>query len=419
MSILLLIVALCISSVAAFYSVVGLAAIFSGSTVAVILMGSFLEAAKITTAAWLHKNWKHLPILLKTYLTLAVVVLMFITSIGIFGFLSKAHIAQEQRQHALQTESDNIKAEQDLVTADLNTAKARIAILQSNTAFDDIRTRVTTEQQTLASIDTEKQTALAPIVDKIAKLQSDIDNTNQLVAQKKVSELQKLVGIPPDGQYGSSTKTKVANYLKSRQEQIDALKVESTNTEARFSTQYSQTNQRIEALQSQLSDPTSVKKEVQDLQSKIGQLQDKQSQIVAKLEPVVTEMQHYEVEIGPITFISELFFGSTTAADARATVRILIFIIITVFDPLAVLLIVAASISFSIPPEPEPEIIDDSLPTASRLRELIQVVDNIPSWKERGDKAFDARWASKPLGLHATIDGKKYKTQLLLEKLKT
>jgi len=416
MSILLLIVALCISTVAAFYSVVGLAAIFSGSIVAVILMGSFLEAAKIITAAWLHKHWKHIPILLKTYLTLAVVVLMFITSIGIFGFLSKAHIAQEQRQQALQTELNSLNKEQDLVNTKLAESKARVATLQSNTAFDEIRSRITTEQQNLTSIDVEKQAALTPNLDKIAKLQADIDNINQLVFNKKISEVQKLVGIPPDGQYGSSSKAKVATYIKDKQEAIDTLNKQVASIETRFNIQYDQNNQRIEALQNQLSDPASVKKEIQDLTDKIAKLESTQADLTTKLEPVVTEIQHYEVEIGPITFISELFFGSATAADARATVRILIFIIITVFDPLAVLLIVAASISFAIPPEPE--IIDNKLPSINRLKELINIVDGTLSWKERGDKAFDARWANKPLGLHATIDGKKYKTQLLLDKLK-
>lgn len=414
MSILLLIVALCISGVAAFYSVVGLAAIFSGSSVAVILMGGFLEVAKITTAAWLHKNWKQIPILLKTYLTLAVVVLMFITSIGIFGFLSKAHIAQEQRQQVLQTEFASLSKEQELITTELTEAKARIAVLQSNTAFDEIRSRITTEQQSLTSIDAEKQAAISPSLISISKLQSDIDNANQLVSSRKISEVQQLVGIPPDGEYGSSTKAKVAKYIKDKQEQIDTLKEQVSVIEARFSTQYDQTNQRIEALQSQLSDPASVKAEVQELTDSIAKLQDKQSQILTKLEPVTVEIQQYEVEIGPITFISELFFGSTTEADSRATVRVLIFIIIIVFDPLAVLLIVASSMNTSEPQEP----VDDKLPTTSRLKELINIVDGVPSWKERGDKAFDARWANKPLGQYATIDGKKYKAQLLVDKLK-
>ena len=86
--------ALAISAVAAFYSIVGLMAIFSASAMSIAVMGIVLEVGKLITASWLYQNWKRGPLLLKSYLTIAVVVLMFITSMGIFGYLSKAHIDQ-------------------------------------------------------------------------------------------------------------------------------------------------------------------------------------------------------------------------------------------------------------------------------------------------------------------------------------
>ena len=89
-----LITALGISAVAAFYSIVGLMAIFSASAGSIAIMGIVLEVGKLITASWLYQNWKTVPKLLKYYLTTAVVVLMFITSMGIFGFLSKSHIEQ-------------------------------------------------------------------------------------------------------------------------------------------------------------------------------------------------------------------------------------------------------------------------------------------------------------------------------------
>jgi hypothetical protein len=84
--------ALMLSGIAAYYSVVGLAAIFMGAFWPVVLMGSTLEFAKVVTTSWLYRNWKTAPILLKLYLTIAVVILMLITSMGIFGFLAKSHI---------------------------------------------------------------------------------------------------------------------------------------------------------------------------------------------------------------------------------------------------------------------------------------------------------------------------------------
>ena len=89
-----LITALGISAVAAFYSIVGLMAIFSASALSIAVMGIVLEIGKLITASWLYQNWKRVPFLLKSYLTIAVIVLMFITSMGIFGYLSKAHIDQ-------------------------------------------------------------------------------------------------------------------------------------------------------------------------------------------------------------------------------------------------------------------------------------------------------------------------------------
>ena len=87
-----LLTAISISSVAAYYSIYGLTAIFSGVFWPIVIMGSVLEVGKIVTTVWLHTYWQHLKWMLKSYMSLAVIVLMFITSMGIFGFLSRAHI---------------------------------------------------------------------------------------------------------------------------------------------------------------------------------------------------------------------------------------------------------------------------------------------------------------------------------------
>ena len=86
--------ALALSGIAAYYSIVGLAAIFSSAFWPVVLMAGTLEISKLIVASWLYHKWDTIPMLLKTYLTTAVVVLMMITSLGIFGFLSKAHVDQ-------------------------------------------------------------------------------------------------------------------------------------------------------------------------------------------------------------------------------------------------------------------------------------------------------------------------------------
>ena len=88
---LLLLTGLTISAVAIYYSVIGLAAIFAAASIPIYIMGGSLEIAKLVCASWLKANWSRAPGLMKWYMTTAVIVLMIITSMGIFGFLSKAH----------------------------------------------------------------------------------------------------------------------------------------------------------------------------------------------------------------------------------------------------------------------------------------------------------------------------------------
>jgi len=94
--------ALSISTVAAYFSIIGLATIFPGSMAAVITMGTALEIGKIVAAIWLHRNWKRAPFLIKSYLIFGVIILMGITSMGIFGFLSKSHIEHAQQAEKAQ-----------------------------------------------------------------------------------------------------------------------------------------------------------------------------------------------------------------------------------------------------------------------------------------------------------------------------
>ena len=94
LGILTLFVAISISAIAAYYSILGLTAIFAAAFLPIVLMGSVLEVGKILATVWLHIHWRRAPVIIKSYLTIAVLVLMFITSMGVFGFLSKSHIEQ-------------------------------------------------------------------------------------------------------------------------------------------------------------------------------------------------------------------------------------------------------------------------------------------------------------------------------------
>ena len=233
---LTLFVALAISAVAAWYSIIGLMAIFSASAVAIAIMGGVLEVGKVLTASWLYQNWSRTPFLLKSYLTIAVFVLMFITSMGIFGFLSKAHIEQ---------------------TGDLNVVENQIELIQ-------------------IQIDREQK--------DIIRNQGALDLLDDALA--RYTEL------------GAVTKG-----LQARQEQKperDALNLAvSTSGE------------------------------------EIARLQEEQSKLQLQVKAV-------EVEVGPIRYVADLLF---TDADLERAVRWVIIVIIFVFDPLAILLVIAANMT--------------------------------------------------------------------------
>ena len=133
MGFLVLAVALAISGIAAWYSIVGLAAIFSGAQLPVIIMGGVLEVGKLVTASWLYQNWKKVPFLLKSYLTIAVVVLMLITSMGIYGFLSKAHLEQTINvQGATSLRIETLERQIGVYGAQIKDAEAVLAILDAD-----------------------------------------------------------------------------------------------------------------------------------------------------------------------------------------------------------------------------------------------------------------------------------------------
>ena len=129
LAILTLFTALAISAVAAYYSIIGLIAIFSAAAIPIAVMGVVLETGKLVTASWLYHYWKRVPKLLKGYLISAVVILMFITSMVIFGFLSKAHIEQTTITSDKSIEIQSIVSEINRHTKDIDRAEFSLSLL--------------------------------------------------------------------------------------------------------------------------------------------------------------------------------------------------------------------------------------------------------------------------------------------------
>ena len=236
-----LITALGISAVAAFYSIVGLMAIFSASALSIAVMGIVLEIGKLITASWLYQNWKRVPFLLKSYLTIAVIILMFITSMGIFGYLSKAHIDQGSGTSELYVKVERLD------------------------------NRIASERKIITRA--EKQ---------LSALDSALDKYLELGA--------------------------VSKGLKKREDQEQERNALTDN--------------------------------INNAQGRIDKLLDEKSEY--KLQ-----INSFEVEVGPLKYISALVYGDEALDYIDTAVRAVILILVFVFDPLAVLLIIAANISFA------------------------------------------------------------------------
>lgn len=233
---LLMLVALAITGVAGYFSILGLMAIFPASPIAVAAMGIVLELAKLVTASWVYRNWKIANKLLKSYFTMAVIVLSFITSMGVFGYLSKAHI-----EH----------------TTVGGSAQLQIAQLES--------------QKTSAER-------------RLKNAQTSLDTLDRLASGENILD---------------------ANFIRNRQKR-----------------ERSALNKEIEGATT-------------DIQT-----------IETNLIPLKTENLKLEAEVGPIKYVAELFYGSGDNATIDKAVRMMIIILIFVFDPLAILLIIAANMTF-------------------------------------------------------------------------
>ena len=174
-----LFVALAISIIAAYYSIIGLTAIFAGAFVSIVVMGTVLEVAKVTTTVWLHKYWSRSGYTIKLYLTSAVITLAFLTSMGIFGFLSKAHIDQGVPTSDVASQvslyDEKIKTERD------NIETARKALQQMDSQVDQLLSRGTTEQNAERAVVIRRQQSKerTALQNDIAKSQETIRKLNE------------------------------------------------------------------------------------------------------------------------------------------------------------------------------------------------------------------------------------------------
>lgn len=297
-----MLVALAITGVAGYFSILGLMAIFPASPIAVAAMGGVLEVAKLVTASWVYRNWENANKLLKTYFTIAVVVLSFITSMGVFGYLSKAHI-----EHTTVGGSAQLKIEQ----------------LESKKASAERR---------------------------LKNAQTSLDTLDRLTTTEDVLD---------------------ANYIRNRQKRERAS-----------------LNQEIESATA-------------DIQT-----------VETDLIPLKTENLKLEAEVGPIKYVAELFYGSGDNATVDKAVRMMIIVLIFVFDPLAILLIIAANMTFlSLTKKEESSIVDyvvvdekEPTPPTEALKKVVRAAKKNKPKKKPAVEAPDffafAKHEDKPISTH-------------------
>ena len=235
LGLLTLLVAISISAIAAYYSILGLTAIFAAAFLPIILMGSVLEVGKILTTVWLHQNWKRAPGVIKAYLTTAVVVLMFITSMGVFGFLSKAHIEQtalsvEGTSQIERIESEIVRYRGNIERAELKIQSAESSQGNSNeviqqqidkeqaridNAYSRIEPLVQAQNKIIQDATANDNSKTKPYLDQIAQLDSQIGELT-----KQANEYEgKLLTIGKD-------RSALESKLKPYQDQIDQINAE-------------------------------------------------------------------------------------------------------------------------------------------------------------------------------------------------
>ena len=372
---LMLVVALCLSVIAEFYSIAGLAAIFAGAPIPIIIMGVILGTAKLSITVWLHEFWEKVKLSMKIYLVSAVMILMFLTSMGIFGFLSKAHIEQvgvgQENAAQIQRITVELKRQAEIVVK----AEERAKTLEtSGTGADaNVNSQLRTEQERIdsalarvqPSIDEQQkiidgQTKLYN--DQVAKVDEQLAQLQKFIDAKEVQKAQALVGANADGEWGVGTARAVTNWKSAREAErtaviaklveankdptIRAARDEISRIRKTVETQIAESNKLIDRLRNQLGkgDTASVEVLVNEQQDKIKTANLEIEALTQKKYALEVEYRKLEVEVGPIKYIAELIYGDTADQSMlERAVRWVIMIIVAVFDPLAVMMLLAAT----------------------------------------------------------------------------
>ena len=353
--ILTLITALAIAGVAAWFSIIGLMSIFSAAALPIAIMAGTLEVGKLLTASWLYRYWHETSILLKTYLSIAVVVLMLITSMGIFGYLSKAHLDQASETGNAFAIVERLDGQIAREENKIDILEERINSLQSGSSID--------VSQSIKQQETIRDGAWERVQGDIDYAQGQIDRLRDELAvlDKAVNDLRakgvEVVTLDEGGAFRQAETEKIdyvaqADALfESQKEQRDQIrediKAQQTNIDkyrAQAQATIDNANAEINRLRdSSSADQDDILAKIDDYNTQIDTIYD--NIVVIKDEKFEAEstVRELEKEVGPIKYVAQLVYGEDSENYLDAAVRLFILLLVFVFDPLAVVLVIAAN----------------------------------------------------------------------------
>jgi len=359
LNVITLFIALSISAVAIYYSVAGLATIFAASVIPIIIMGTTLEIAKLVTAVWLHKHWRDAVWWLKTYLATAVIVLMFITSMGIFGFLSKSHIEQAAASDEQTAKIESITNKVSRAEIKIKRYQDEIARLSSGEADTRVDTLIEREQKELNRItgvvNAEKQTARDATQRTVDSLNANLAaardaHTAEMPALTKAAT--SCWNCKEEEAAIKAAKDKFAETEARINQQVDdaraALKTELSRIDDKYKLQFDDVNKRLAKLKKQSETKTgNIDERIAKLEKDIETEQAAVDVVREEKAVLESKFRQLEAEVGPVKYIAQFVYGPEAGRDLlEEAVRWVIITIIFVFDPLAVLLLIASQYSF-------------------------------------------------------------------------
>ena len=365
----LLFSALAVSGVAAYFSIVGLMAIFNGLPYSILAMGIVLEIAKLITASWIYQYWSRVKFLMKTYMVLAVVILSIITSVGIFGFLSKAHIEQsglagnagaevtrieqliEREQGKIQVAEERIERIEAGGTLDI-TESIRQQEEIRDTAWDRVQGDITYAENQIESIRANLNTDIDQKEQELAELDAIVESytsqgtTGNLI--NRTDNVAKGIEVRESQRVDREAIADEIDELRSYAEtQIASYRNQIAEYRADTQTTIDNANAEINRLRdNETSSQDDKDEQIDNIQLKIDESYNKIDEYNVTLFDKRSIVRELEQEVGPIKYVAQLIYGDDSANSIDSAVLILIMMLIFVFDPLAIVLVIAANLSF-------------------------------------------------------------------------